>query len=231
MTVYKRWITLAIVTLGLAAPSPARATSILFNVSVDVGSLSIAPGSASGPFSLFFQLTDGSGGGDGNNTVTLSSFSLQDGTFTPSTLTFGGATGNVTTSVTLTDTSFFNAFQQGFAFPSGLTPASRSLSFLVNMTTNVDQGGVPDAFAFSILDGTGSPSPTLDPLLTDTLLTVNIDSKNPLVTTYGTDADRTRLGMGAPAINAITAVPEPGTLCLVGGGVLALVRRTRGRRD
>jgi hypothetical protein len=131
--------------------------------------------------------------------------------------------------VTLTDTSFFNAFQQGFAFPSGLTPASRSLSFLVNMTTNVDPGGVPDAFAFSILDGNGFPIPTLDPFLADTLLTVNLDSAHPLPAVYGTDSDRTRLGVSAPSIAAITVVPEPGTLWLVGGGVLALVRRARHR--
>ena len=226
MTVYKRWITLAIVTFGLAVPAPALATSILL-VSVDVGSLSVPPGSGSAPFSLFFQLTDGRGIGDGNNTITLSNFSVAGGSFTPGVFTFGGAAGDLTTSVTLTDTSFFNSFQQGFSFPSGLTPASRLLSFQLNMTTNVDSGGVPDAFAFSILDQSGFPIPTLDPLLSDTLLTANIDSKNPLVTTYATDPDRTRLGIGAPKIAAVTVVPEPTTLCLVGAGVVALVGRRR----
>jgi len=225
MTVHTRWITLALVTFALAAPPLARASA--FTVSVDVGSLSVPPGSASAPFALYFQLTDGSGANDGNNTVTLSSFSLADGTFTPGPFTFGGAAGDLTTIVTLTDTSFFSFFQQGFAFPAGLTPASRLLSFHVNMTTNVDPGGVPDVFAFSILDGTGFPIPTLDPLGTDTLITVTIDSANPFVAAYGSDPDRSRLGVNAPAIGSISVVPEPGTVWLVGAGVFALVKRTR----
>lgn len=137
----------------------------------------------------------------------------------------GGVTGDLGGVVTLTDSGFFNSFQQSFE-PGTL------VSFRVTMTTSVDAGGIPDAFAFSILDSTGVPVPTLDSSLADTLLTVNIDSITPVILTYATDPVRTRIALDAPVVSPAAApVPEPGTLTLMGlGAGLAAVRKsTRSR--
>jgi hypothetical protein len=117
--------------------------------------------------------------------------------------------------VTLNSSSAFNALVET------LTPGS-SLSFLVDLTTNVNAGGTPDAFAFSILDSSGGSIPTLDPSGADTLLTINIDSANPAILTYATDPSRNTLGGSGPSITmdapTVAIVPEPGTLTLLAIG-------------
>jgi hypothetical protein len=85
--------------------------------------------------------------------------------------------------VVLGATQPFNALVETF------TPGA-TLFFQVDLSTNVDTGGIPDAFAFSILDSGGGSIPTLGPSGADTLLTVNIDSATPLISAYGTDPSR-----------------------------------------
>jgi len=63
-------------------------------------------------FSLDFQLTDGSGTGDANNTVILSDFGFGGGTAVGNPNLTGGATGDLASTVTLTDTAFLNDFFQ-----------------------------------------------------------------------------------------------------------------------
>lgn len=130
---------------------------------------------------------------------------------------FGGASGDISSSVDLNTSSAFNALVETF------TPGS-SLSFLLDLTTNVDAGGTPDAFAFSILDGSGGSIPTLDLSGADTLLTINIDSASPTILTYGTDPSRNTLGGTGPSITmdapTVAPVPEPGTLGLLVTGIL-----------
>jgi len=98
------------------------------------------------------------------------------------------------------------------------------LSFLLHLTTNVDIGGTPDAFAFSILDADGGSIPTLDPSGADTLLTVDIDSDIPSFLTYATDGSRDTLGGTGPSITMdapdIAPVAEPETLVLLFTGIL-----------
>jgi hypothetical protein len=202
----------AIMLLALAFSRPARADAI-FNVTLDTAALT-----ASGdPFAMFFQLTDGNGVND--NTVTLRDFTLGGGALVPgTTLLDGGASGDLAAGVTLTDSSFFTLFMQGF------TPGAE-LSFLVTLTTSVPAGGfAPDAFGFSLLDAFGVPVPTLDPLLADTLLTITIDGVAPTVTASGADPERTALVVGAPEA---TPVPEPATIWLIGMGASALAWRRR----
>lgn len=185
-------------------------------------SLATSPliGHPAGPFSLEFQLNDGSGSGDANNTATLSDFDFHGGNVPGSPIRAGGASGNLLAGVSLTDSSFFNEFIQGFA------PGS-SLSFQISLTTNPDPGGTPDEFSFSILDNTSVEIPTLD--VTDTLILIDITSSNPTVNTFATDPNSFPRGGGnpivisAPDVAEVETVPEPATILLMGSAVLALL--------
>src|ERR1700758_962347 len=98
--------------LALAQQRPAHAGIITGTVSL--GTVDLA---GSGTFELVFVLTDGSGAGDANNTVTLSNFAFGaggSGGSVDALLTAGGATGNLTTGVTLIDSAFFNVFASTF---------------------------------------------------------------------------------------------------------------------
>ena len=213
----------AVVILAAAYPKSATATSIV-DVTLDTSALTVLPGSADGPFSLFIQLTDGSGTNDGNNSAMIDAFSFGGGTATPGVTLLGGASGDLSTAIVLTDTTFLNFAMQGF------TPGA-SLSFRIALTTNLD-AGTPDAFAFSILDSSGFPIPTLDPTFADTLLTVNIDSANPIYLTYATDLARGDVAMSAPVVRPETSpVPEPSTLSLLGVTLLGLAGDRLRRRN
>ncbi|MEJ7708650.1 MAG: hypothetical protein WKF84_02055 [Pyrinomonadaceae bacterium] len=90
--------------LGVLCLSAAegRADVITFDTSSLVGG---------GVFSLDFQLADGAGDilGDANNTVTLSGFNFGVGGDVVGAPTLdGGASGNISTTVSLTDSAFFN---------------------------------------------------------------------------------------------------------------------------
>ena len=193
---------LCIALLAAGASTPARGDAI-FTVTLNTAPLTTVPGSSAGPFGMAFQLTDGSGTSDGNNTATISNFQYGGGgaAACPAGCTvFGGASGSAVSSIMLTDSSFFSALVETFI------PGS-TLSFQVDLTTNVDSGA-PDLFAFSLLDGSGASFPTLDPTGADTLVTVNIDSANPTVLAYGTDSTRltaagaVALSIAAPVIGA-----------------------------
>jgi hypothetical protein len=220
----RHWLFLALVTL-ISGPLCARPASadLILDVTLDTTALTVGPG---GPFSLFFQLIDGSGLGNADNTVTLSGFSFGSGGAEGSPTLEGDATGDLGTSVTLVDGAFFNAFLQGFT-PGGV------LSFALSITTNVDASGTPDAFAFSILDGGGFPLASLDPTLADTLMTIVLDSSNPAVLTYGSDPARGSLEVSAPVVSQVpqVSVPEPASLSLllVGAGMAGLTRYSRER--
>ncbi len=174
-------------------------------------------GNVNGPFSLAFVFTDGSGLGDANNTILLSGFTFGGGSagaIDPS-LSGGGESGSLSTGVSLTDSSFFNAFVSAF------TPGS-ALSFTLAMTTNVDAGGTPDQFSFSILDSSGFTINTQDPTGANSLLTVNIDSASPTIQTFASDF--------TPAPTA-AVVPEPATLLLLGTGLVGVAFRFRCRKS
>jgi hypothetical protein len=216
----------------------ARADNFDFTVSLDTSPLMAAPANGAGPFSLAFQLTDGSGLGDFLNTATISNFQFgaggSSGSCPANCTTFGGASGDTASTVVLTDSSFFNAFVETF------TPGA-SLSFTVDLTTNVLTGGTPDAFAFSILDSSGNPIPTLDPTSADTLATVNIDSATPAFEGYATDpslnsegGDGPAITMAAPTATTVVPVPEPGGTALLAAAIgcvlLVAIRRKKDSR-
>jgi hypothetical protein len=195
---------------------PAAYANLVFTVTLDTSAL---VGNANAPFALAFVLVDGSGLGDANNTVSLTDFAFAGGGpgSVNSNLSQGGQSGSLGSGVSLTDSSFFNAFVSTF------TPGS-VLSFLVDTTTNVDtgpSGPTPDEFSFSLLENcpvtasTCSNVPTVDPTGADSLLTINIDSTNPTIESFASSLTP------APVITS-TAMPEPPSVLLLSIG-LALV--------
>lgn len=180
-------------------------------VTTEVFDTSALISSSAGPFELAFVLTDGSGTGDGNNTVTLSNFLFGVGGSAGSvdtSLSTGGVSGDLASGVSLVDSSFLNIFASSF------TPGSL-LSFRLGLTTNVDPGGTPDELSLVLLQGSGPPLPvpTTDPSGLDSFLTVNIDSTQPTVSTFA------------------LAIPEPSSLLLIVVSSLAALACITRRRD
>jgi len=206
---------------ALVASAPALAATV-YDISLNTSPLT----NPTDGYSLFFQFTDGSGLNDANNTVTLSGFAFSGGNALAGAQAFGGASGDLTGTIILTDSEFFNAITQPF------TPGA-VLSFLLDLTTNVDSGGVPDVFAMSILDGNGNEIPTLDDSGANTLVTISIDS--PLtIQTFGSDPNTITstgnlIAMGAPAVTPadVSSVPEPSSLMLFATGLAGLAGLSR----
>ena len=192
---------MAIAALLIAAGQQVAYGNIVTTVTLDTSALI---GSSAGPFEVAFVFSDGNGTGDGNNTVTLSNFLFGVGGSAGSvdtSLSTGGVSGDLSSGASLVDSSFLNIFASSF------TPGTL-LFFLLSVTTNVDAGGTPDELSLVLLQGSGFPVPTTDPSGLNTLLTIDIDSTQPTVSTFA------------------LAVPEPSSLLLiVAGGLACLPRR------
>lgn len=163
----------ALGALVLQAPAHADQIDLSFNASFDTAALQ-----NQGQFELAFLLTDGSGTGDHNTTITISNFQFGTGG-TGGGVTSdseGGFSGNLSTGVTLIDSSFFNLFGANF------TPGNQ-LSFAASIVSTSLDSPTPDLFEFVILNSSGSPVPTTDPSGQNALITVNLDSISPAVQT------------------------------------------------
>lgn len=203
------WIAFATLCFAIS-PCVVRADS--FGVSVDTSSLI---GNSGGPFELGFLLIDASGTGDGNNTVTINNFAFgggSPGAVDPSG-TIGGASGNLTSTVALTDNSFFNALSASF------TPGS-TLSFSVNMTTNPDStmdlstGLTGDQFDFLIFNSSNMPITTTDPTGGNTFASATVGPSGLSVQEFAIPT-------------ATTPVPEPSTVFLIGFGLVLFIAFSR----
>jgi len=190
----------------------------IYNVTLDTAPLVSHP---AGPFYVEFAFTDGSGYGDGNNTVTASAFNFGGGSALGSPVVFGGASGSLETGVTITDTSFLSLFYEQFA--PGL-----QLSFTLGLTSNNDADGIPDGLTFFVLDNSGVPLPTLAPGGGDYFFTAALGSSGAVFNVYGSDpsqapsAGGNPVSISAPTVTAVSSVPEPGTIYLL-GVLLAMV--------
>ena len=186
-----------VLATGLVALVPVVSRADLaFTVTLNTSGLI---GHAAGPFALDFQLVDGSGLGEGNNTVTISNFTFGGGAAAGSATLVGGVIGSLGAGLSLHDTVFFNEFTQGFT-------AGSTLSFDVHTTTNVDAGPTPDEFSFAILDKSGVELPTTDPTGVNTFLTVTLDSANPTINAYASDITQSPAAGGRPITTGIAVI-------------------------
>jgi len=194
-----RAISIAGATLALAAVfcGSASAEVYVYNVSVPTDVLNA--NSVNGPFSMLFELTDGSGTGDGNNTVTMTNFSA--GPSDP---------------VTLTDNGLLVYDIEGFT--PAASPGS-TLSFDLSTTNNSDTGGTPDEFSFYLLDGNYVTLPTTDEA-NSSLFTVDLGGFTPSVTTFETQDNYAGID---PIVTPLVATPEPQSWVSLGIGGLALM--------
>lgn len=188
------------------------------DVSIDTSSLAGDTGSE-----LFLELTGGGGdSGVGYNTVTTSPFVLGGGTAgtVDTANALGNVSGDMNSGVSLDD----NGTQLSL-FGQFLTPGT-TLSFQMDLTTNVNTGPTPDGLFLYLYDPNGNPiDSTSDPSGFDSLLAVTFNSSTPVVTNF----DSALLSV-TPA--AVAAAPEIdpssalGALTLLAGALAVL----RGRR-
>jgi len=194
-------IAAASIGLMLCAAS-SKASITLYNFSVPTDALNANPSGA--PYSLFFQLTDGSGTNDGNNTATISNFNVA-GPASP---------------IVITDNTPFPSDTESFT--PNTSPGSL-LTFTLSITNNADAGPTPDEFSFFILDGTSSPITTTDTLGGASAVIDLVGGSSPSVITFN--------GTGTYAgVDPSVSTPEPSsvvalTTAFLAVGALVFMRR------
>lgn len=165
-----------------------------------------------GTYYVDFQLNDGSGVGNANNSAYITDINLGGGSVAGPVTAWGGVWGDLSTGITLTDTEAFNEFFQAFL-------PGTFLSFELSLTNNVN-GVVPDMFGFAILGADTFNLPTNAPG-SDQFLTVEVNGSAAVWQTYGSTS-----GIAAPG------VPDAGSTALlfVAGlvGMAGVRRCTRG---
>lgn len=145
------------------------------------------------------------------NSATISEFST-DGVLGASS-PFGDVSGDLTSTLILSDGSFFNEFLQDITIGD-------SISFFLELTTNnSDLSGIPDSFSLYLLDPlSGLPLfSTNDPTGGDALFAVDITgTESGALNIYHTSVSVTQ-GSGP------TPVPEPSTFILLISGLAGLL--------
>jgi hypothetical protein len=198
---------LLLVLVGLAAPASMLQADVILNVTMDTQPLISG---VAGPFSLAFELSPGSS--TFNNTALFNAFNFGSGSPDGTPTLVGGASGDLSDSVLVSDTGTVNFFAQGFL-------AGNTLTFTIDLETNTQAGGIPDELTVYILDSTDTPIPTAAGFGSDYLMSMNADSNNLNVQTFGGDTSRGPVGGGPPidfAAPVVTFAPEPQSVALTG---------------
>jgi len=195
----------AALLLGRALTAAAQTTAqTLYHVTIDTSQLQDHP---AGAFSLEFTLIDGAGTGDGNSTIVLTNFNFgTNGVFNGEPDANGGVSGDLSTNVTLSDTSPENDFTEEFS-------PGTSLTFDVYATLSLDTNGISDEFEMAIVDQEGERIPTLDTNADNSLVRLTTsDGATISVESYGTD----------PTLEPVTSGPPVsfGPLVLLNGTTL-----------
>jgi hypothetical protein len=148
---------------------------------------------------LAFDLVQGATGRV--NQVAVGSF-VGTGTLGAAT-TSGNVVGNLTTTVTLSSSTFFNELLQGVTFAAGLT------RFELTFSTLNGPGQTPDEFSFFLLDNLFAPFATTDPTGAGALILIDLQLPT-LVQTY------------TSPWATVTLVPEPSAAAMILWGALGL---------
>jgi hypothetical protein len=178
--------------LSLVAAAALAAAAPAFIVTLDTSSLV-----GTGTYYVDFQLNDGNGVGDANNTATIKNINLGGGSIVGPATTWGGAAGDLGGTVTLIDTDAFNEFYQAFL------PGS-FLSFDLYLPNHFN-GAIPDIFGFAILDENLWNLPTYAPG-SDQFVTMELNGGPITAETYGSLS-----GIAAPTVT----VPDLGSTALL----------------
>ena len=176
-----------------------------FHVEISTVDLGQSPANANSPFYLNFQFNDG--GVLGNNSANITNFSFAGGSASGSPI-YSGSVGDLSSNVRFNNSSPFEEFFQSF------TPGA-TIGFDVFLTQNVD-GITPDSFFVSILDKNLLNIPTSG--LGDSLVQIDLNSSGPLTVNLGAGT-----GLYAGVTASAVAVPEPGSIGMLGMGIACIV--------
>jgi len=169
----------------------------VYDITIDTSSLA---GHAAQPFSLAFQLTDGSGVGNLSSNVRVTNLDLGNGSSVGTSMALGGTTGDLSVGLNLSDSTFLNAFIQRF------TPGN-FVKFRLNLVFTPEASETPDHFSFSILDNSGVSIPTRAGTPVDVLGSLDFVQDLPVLQVFAGDTSRSPVGGGGP-IDLVTPIAE-----------------------
>ena len=193
-------------TWGLLASLTPTSYAGSFHVEISTGDLGQSPANANSPFYLDFQFNDG--GVLSNNSASITNLNFAGGNATGSPVLLGGATGNLGSNVLFNNNSSFQELYQSFS-------PGATIGFDVFLTQNVD-GITPDSFFVSILDKDLFNIPTSG--LGNSLLQIDINSSGLPTVNLGAGT-----GLYAGMTASAVAVPEPGSIGMLGMGIACIV--------
>jgi len=195
---------------------------------VDITTTPLVSNTSVAPYYLDFQFATGSTttGNVGNNTISVNDFSFTGGSALGSATTLGSASGSLSGTVTLLDSSTPSELYQQFA------TSTTHIGFDVNSTLNLDAGLTPDLFTIAIMDSSlGSPAqiyttaPDQASLATETINSTT----TPSLAGYKGVGPANGSSQGSYS-GVVASVPEPSSFAmfLLGlGGLISFMRHKR----